>query len=145
MLEGGSASVFIKQLSDIIVTDEPEENYYMYLGWATEDGGYYNKPCVGMFNSESEGEVISLGKSYTFSGYADAFEQKITAIEVSLDNGTTWTSYPVTGTTESKWVIWNYTITPTEVGAYVIQVRGVTEDGLVSRTPAQMMINVALS
>ncbi len=144
-LEGGSASVFIKEISDIIVTDEPEENYYMYLGWETEDGGYYNKPGVGMFNSVNEGEIVSLGQSYTFSGYADAFEQKITAIEVSLDNGTTWTSYPVTGTTESKWVIWNYTITPTEVGAYVIQVRGVTEDGLVSRSPAQMMINVALS
>jgi len=117
----------------------------MYLGWETDDGGYYNKPNVGIFDSLNEGEIVSLGDSYTFSGYAHAFEQKIAAIEVSLDNGVTWTSYPVTDTTESLWVIWNYTIEPTDVGAYVIQVRAVTEQGLVSRTPAQMMINVALS
>lgn len=41
---GGSAAECIKQLSNIIVEEGPEEDYYMYLGWETEEGGYANKP-----------------------------------------------------------------------------------------------------
>ena len=37
---------------------------------------------------------------------------------------------------------WNFTYTPEATGAYVFSVRAVTEEGLVTVEPEEMMINV---
>ena len=42
----------------------------------------------------------------------------------------------------SKWVNWTFCYTPKAPGSYVIDVRGVSETGLVSETPARLMFNV---
>ena len=137
---GGSAAECIKQLSNIIVEEGPEEDYYMYLGWETEEGGYANKPNVGVFYTQ-EGQIIPVGEPYTFEGYADAYDQKITALEFSMDGGATWTRFDTTGATRDKWVYWKFAFTPQDLGAYVLRVRALSEDGRVTEEPVEIMVN----
>ncbi len=136
----GSAAEFVKQISVFEVLNEPQENYYMYLGWELEEGGYTNKPNVGIFDVQ-EGQIIPAGQPFTFSGYADAFDQKVAKIEFSMDRGATWTSYDISGLNPDIWVNWHFTFTPEEPGAYVLKVRAVTDAGLVSNTPGEIMVN----
>lgn len=140
---GCGAGEFVKQLTDLVVEDDDADNYYMYMGWETEDGeGYYNKPNVGIFYTQ-EGQIIEAGKPYTFEGYAHGFDWDITSIEFSLDRGATWTGYDVSDNDSDQWICWNYTITPPETpGAYVLMVRAVAENGSVTDAPVEIMVNV---
>lgn len=88
-----------------------------------------------------EGQIIEAGKPYEFEGYAQAFDEKIVAIEVSLDRGETWTRYDTSDSDLTKWVYWHFAYTPEKPGAYVLSVRAVTESGLVSATPDTVMFN----
>lgn len=62
------------------------------------------------------------------------------AVEFSLDNGATWKRLDTSDSDPTKWVYWHFTYTP-EPGSYVLSVRAVTESGLVSVTPDQVMFN----
>lgn len=156
----GSAGACTKQVSDIIVYDEAgfkEMNKVMsygYTGWTTPEGDegivageqeqqgwFINKPCVGLFNNR-EGRIIDAGKPYTFEGYADSFDNEVTAIEFSMDGGQTWTSYATEGATDERWVNWKFTYTPEEEGAYVLMVRSKNVNGLVTPEPIEFMFNV---
>ncbi len=134
----GSAAEFVKQISVFEVLNEPQENYYMYLGWESE-GGYTNKPNVGIFDVQ-EGQIIPAGQPFTFSGYADAFDQRWQD-RILHGRGATWTSYDISGLNPDIWVNWHFTFTPEEPGAYVLKVRAVTDAGLVSNTPGEIMVN----
>lgn len=87
-----------------------------------ENGAFYNKPNVGIFEVQ-EGQIIKTDEEFTIEGYADAWNNEVTAIDVSFDNGTTWTTYPVENTTTYTWVTWKFKFTPAEDGAYVFCVR----------------------
>ncbi|MCI8565880.1 MAG: molybdopterin-dependent oxidoreductase [Lachnospiraceae bacterium] len=137
---GGSAAECIKQLTEIVVMDDNPDDYYMYLGWETEEGGYANKPNVGICYTQ-EGQIIELGKPFTFEGYAQAFDKQITAVEISLDRGKSWTRYDVSDSATDQWVYWYYTFTPQEPGAYVLTARSISEDGLVTEDPVELMVN----
>ena len=65
----------------------------------------------------------------TLEGFADAYSDPIVAVEISMDRGATWTSFDVSDTNRKNWVYWNFTYTPQAAGAYVLSLRGVTEDG----------------
>ena len=82
-----------------------------------------------------------MGEPFTFEGYADGYDDPIVAVEFSLDRGQTWQRFDTEGAKCGVWVYWHYTFTPSEPGAYVLKVRSVTESGLVTETPATMMVN----
>ncbi len=134
------APTFVKQLNEIHVSKDPVSSMYIYKGWVKEDGGYFNKPNVSIFYTK-DGQVIEAGKPFTFEGYADAYDQPIKFIEISMDRGKTWTKFETPGVTSDKWVYWYFTFTPKDPGSYVIKVRATTDKGLVSQTPITLMVN----
>ena len=140
---GMGAPNFAKQCCQLYVTDEPEDEMWLYQGWIREEEGrFFNKPNASIFYTK-EGQIIEAGEPYTFEGFADAYDDPIAAMEFSLDNGETWKRFDTEGAVPGTWVYWHFTFTPEEEGAYVLKVRAVTEGGLVGETPATTMVNAA--
>lgn len=130
-----------KELNKLTVTDEPVEEMYLYCGWVREEEDrFFNKPNASILYTK-EGQIIPVGEAFTFEGYADAYDEKITAIEFSWDNGETWQTYETPGTELGTWTYWRYTFTPKTEGAYVLKVRAISETGRVGETPAVRMVN----
>ncbi len=98
-----------------------------------------NKPNVTVLKVP-EGKIIETGKPFTFEGYADAFDEAVTTIEFSMDNGKTWTTFDLGQTDPRQWVYWHFTWTPESDGSYVLMARGITETGLVSEEPQKVMV-----
>lgn len=118
----------------------PYQDYIDADGVHHEDEYWINKPASAICNIH-EGQIISVGEEFVFEGYADAFDKKIVAIEVSMDNEKTWTRYEVPECDTNKWVYWHFGFTPEEEGAYVFSVRGVAEDIGASVTFDKVMVN----
>ncbi|WMJ77097.1 MULTISPECIES: molybdopterin-dependent oxidoreductase [unclassified Sedimentibacter] len=136
---GAAASSFVKQVVELNIVDDPIEDYYFYRGWERENGGYYNKPNIAICQV-AEGQIIESGKPFTFEGFADGLEQNVVAVEFSMDRGETWTSYSTEGADIERWIYWNFVFTPPEKGAYVLMARAVTDEGLVSNEPVEVMV-----
>lgn len=147
-----------KELSDIVLmTADEMKDVHEWNGWPVEtDGGgayytegnwpdndsngYVNKPNVGIFNF-AEGTVVKTGDPVTISGYADAWDKNIVAMEFSMDGGVTWTRYDTPGANIDNWVNWHFTWTPADTSAYVFSVRSVAEDGTVTPEPLEVLFN----
>ena len=104
-----------------------------------------NKPNVAFIGIDS-GTCIQAGEPYTFEGYADAWDERITSVEFSMDGGATWTRYPVHNTDTARWVHWTFTWTPPAdcETSYVLMVRDWTEEGHVTSEPIQVMVNAKI-
>lgn len=152
---GAPASV--KQVSDIIVNTAeeaaeihewngwPKETestaYYTTEGWPFDDSnGYQNKPNVALFDFK-EGQIIKTGEAHTFTGYATAWDEEIAGVEFSMDGGVTWTRFDTPNTSMDRWIIWNFSYTPEIDSAYVLSIRSVTTDGMVTQEPIEVMFN----
>lgn len=135
-----SAASCIRNVCELRVVSD--ETIKVFNGWKYEDDAdhYINKPAVGIYHFK-EGQIIEADKPYTFEGSAEAFDEKIVALEYSLDLGKTWTRYETPDTNRKAWVYWYFTYTPEKPGAYVLSVRGVSESGLVTYEPEQIMFN----
>lgn len=135
-----SAASCIRNVCELRVVSD--ETIKVFNGWKYEDDAdhYINKPAVGIYHFR-EGQIIEASKPYTFEGSAEAFDEKIVALEYSLDLGKTWTRYETPDTNRKAWVYWYFTYTPEKPGAYVLSVRGVSESGLVTYEPEQIMFN----
>jgi len=141
-----------KSVSDFVFSDTasawlPNQNGWHKQGpeW-TMDGnersnsdGFFNKPNVGYLNVK-EGTVIKTGQPYTINGFAHAFDLTVAAVEFSLDGGKTWTRYDTPGVDHTRIVNWSFTFTPPADSSYVVRVRSVTTDGLVTETPQELML-----
>ncbi len=110
--------------------DDPELGYK----WVT-------KPNVAICHTY-EGQIIPVGQPYEFEGYADAFNEQVVAMEFSMDGGETWTRFDTSTSDKKAWVYWHFTYTPEETGAYVLQVRAITDQGNVNPYPDKVMVNV---
>lgn len=75
---------------------------------------------------------VEVGKPVEFTGYADDYGNHIVAVEFSLDDGESWTSYDVSGSSADLWVHWTFAYTPEVPGTYRLLVRSVADDGRVS-------------
>ena len=104
-------------------------------------GEMFNKPNTSIFHVKN-GTVFTLGEAIEFEGFADAYDVPVSAIEVSLDKGATWTTYELGDTDITRWVNWKFTFTPENAGGYLLMVRGVAADGTVSTDPSQVFFNV---
>ena len=76
--------------------------------------------------------VHRVGRPISFSGYVDDFYQGVSAIQFSLDDGATWTSYDTDGAVIDKGVNWHFDYTPTRPGRYVLKARAVDKRGVAS-------------
>lgn len=138
--EGVDAQSNVKQIVGYRVTsDDIDYDSRIPCGWHNEDGSFANKPNATILKTP-EGLLIETGKPHTFEGYADAFDEKIVAVEFSMDQGKTWTRYDLGDTDVLRWVYWNFTWTPETDGSYVLTVRAITESGLVSTELHSVMV-----
>ena len=138
---GMGAPCCVKQVNKLTVAADPVEELYLYTGWEHEDRetGYMNKPCCA-FLTTKDGQIFPAYEPLTLEGFADAYDDPIVAVEISMDRGATWTTYETTGVKDGVWTHWTFTFTPEE-GAYVIAARAVTASGRVSETPDMLLIN----
>ena len=139
-VDGMGAQAFVKQLSEIRVSSEPVERMQLYRGWKKENGEWFNKPNLAIFRTK-DGQLVPAGKPFRFEGYADGFDQAISAIEVSMDRGKTWSRLDTPDTKTDKWLYWYFTFVPPRPDAYVISLRAITEKGLVSDRPFTLLVN----
>ncbi len=100
---------------------------------------YYTKTNAG-FAHIKEGQILEAGP-HTFEGWAWDTSEKIASVEFSMDGGATWTSFDTSDTDRLKWVYWYFT-TDLEPGAYVLEVRAVTESGDMTYQPDKIFFNV---
>ena len=132
-IEANDAQGNVKQCTGYLFTDEDKDWHAMSEnGFDTYgEGPYMNKPNVTALDVP-EGKIIKTGEPFTFSGYADAFDDAVTKIEFSMDLGKTWTAFDLGQTDPRQWVWWTFTWTPETDGSYVLMLRGTTDKGLVT-------------
>lgn len=143
-VEGVDAQVNSKQVGSYFLDTEPIDFTDKWDGnpnaWTDEEGAPMNKPSAAIFDVP-EGLIIQNGQPYTFTGYADAFDQKIKTIEFSLDLGENWTIFEVGDTDVNRLVWWDLTFTPQLEGAYCLTIRATTEEGMESYETQTVMFN----
>lgn len=94
------------------------------------DDTYFNKPVAAFINVR-DGQIFTDTSSVTFEGYADGFDERVTKIEFSLDQGKTWQTCDTSSSTIDRWIYWTYTIDGLEPGSYNLRMRVETETGRV--------------
>lgn len=78
----------------------------------------------------------TLDQPVTLSGYAQAFDTPVIALQFSADEGQTWSSFSITDTDPDCNVNWSFTFSPQEIGTYHIAVRARTADGRTTPLPS---------
>ncbi len=87
-------------------------------------------------------DVFSVGDLLSFEGYADDCGKQVVAVEFSLDNGETWTSFDTTQSNTEDWVYWHFDYVAEKAGTFKLDVRAVTEDGTVSPLASSVVFQV---
>ena len=80
----------------------------------------------------------SVGKPMVFEGYANDYDRSIKAVQFSMDDGETWTTFETPGTVPDKNLYWKFEYTPEVAGTYQLLIRSVNEDDEPSPIPAQV-------
>lgn len=74
--------------------------------------------------SALEGTVEGSCKaSIELCGYVDSFDCNIAVMQFSLNNGATWTTYPIPGTTSVRSIYWKLLYAPPIPGRYLLKAR----------------------
>ncbi|MEG2517467.1 MAG: molybdopterin-dependent oxidoreductase [Raoultibacter sp.] len=136
--EGVDAQIFSKQISGYTVTTDKLKD--RVCGQVNPEKVHVNKPNATICDTP-EGLIVKTKEAHTFEGYVDAFDEKVTSIEFSMDRGKTWTKYDLGDTDVRKWIWWTYTYTPPEKAAYCLSVRATTETGKTSYRAHEVMFN----
>lgn len=89
-----------------------------------------------------EGQIIEAGQPFTFEGYADSWDDCITAIEFSFDRGETWMTCETPDSQIKDWVYWYLTWENPQPGAYTIMVRAIADNGAMTYKPMDYLVNV---
>ena len=129
------ARYFTRNITDIELTREDAEPDVQQV-----DPCYRNK--VNIMNY-ADGCTFSVGDEITFEGVADDLGSPIAALELSFDDGRTWTTCETTGATADKWVNWQFSTSFDEAGDYRMTVRARTADDLVSPLAATLLFTVS--
>lgn len=99
---------------------------------------------MGRILNFADGQIIEPGE-FTFEGYAFSRHDTIAGIQVSMDLGNTWTTYPVENAKKGTWVYWKFTYDFPDAGedsAYALYVRPVTSKGWVANWQDRVLVNV---
>ena len=87
-------------------------------------------------------DTFKVGDMVTFEGYADDCGTQVVAVEFSLDNGETWTSFDTTSSDTDSWVYWSFDYVTEQAGIFKLDVRAVTQDGTVSPLASSVVFEV---
>lgn len=113
----------------------------------------FTKPNVGIFDLR-EGQIFKTGETIQFHGYAESYNQKVDAVEISMDRGKTWKRFDTPDSDLERLMTWTFDFTPDHAGSYTIYVRGVSGEaihpngdvehiGQTTEDPLQIMFTVA--
>ena len=78
----------------------------------------------------------------TFDGYVDDFVHNVAAMQFSLDDGATWTTYETRVVMADKGVNWHFTYTPPHPGRYLLKARAIDGEGNASALVASYAFEV---
>ena len=145
VVPGWYSTYWVKSLNSITVFDQPLKTFWMDTAYripdnprAAETSQELAKVTVpitrmsvhSIFVKPSPNEQLVVGKSYTLQGVASDGGSGIRKVEVSTDDGKTWSDATL-GTDLGKysWRLWRIEWRPPAQGSYRLQVRATTEDG----------------
>ncbi|MEG0303823.1 molybdopterin-dependent oxidoreductase [Gordonibacter sp.] len=120
-----SAVVQTKRVVELnFVHDETKQPFKTARG---NDG--YNKPTVGVL-SATGGQIFKAGDPVRLEGYADAFDEVVTKVEMSFDHGATWQAFDINNASSRQWVYWSMDLSDKfkEPGSYLIKLRASSVD-----------------
>lgn len=80
----------------------------------------------------------TVGTPMVFEGYANDYDKCIKAVQFSMDDGETWTTYETPDTVPDKNLYWKFEYVPQIAGMYQLLIRSVNEDDEPSPIPAQV-------
>lgn len=80
----------------------------------------------------------TVGVPLVFEGYANDYDKCIRAVQFSMDDGETWTTYGTPDTVPDKNLYWKFEYVPEVPGIYQLLIRSVNEDGEPSPMPARI-------
>jgi len=97
---------------------------------AFEDDGhdYTNRPNISI----RAPYTAVVGRPLRLEGYAHDYDRAIQAVQLSFDQGDTWTTFPMGDATPERWVWWHFDFTPETPGPYQVRARAINEDGKIS-------------
>lgn len=125
-IPGFPAKFFIRDIVDIRFSEEDEPPK---IDVFENDGhDFTNRPNIAAKGPRE----AHMGEPLLFEGWASDYDLKITAIQVSLDEGETWTTFETEGTDETRWVTWRFEYQPEQPGLYRLKARAVNELGIAS-------------
>ena len=145
VVPGWYSTYWVKSLSSITVFDQPLKTFWMDTAYRVPDNSgaeetpqQLSKSTVpitrmavhSIFVKPEPNEQLVAGKSYTVQGVANDGGSGIRKVEVSTDDGKTWSDATL-GTDLGKysWRLWKMQWTPAANGSYRLQVRATTNDG----------------
>lgn len=147
---GNSCETNLRFVTAIEIVHVDDESTLYTPAWCSQRGVHapdsekaLYAPSVAVVNAY-EGQIWEAGSTDTISleGYADAFNDPITAVEFSLDHGKTWDRFETPGTTNERWVYWNYDFPMQAPGSYVLTMRAEAASGAKSPIETHFLINV---
>lgn len=120
----------VKWLSKIELLNYDFKGYWEKRGWSDEA----IIPIKSQILMPMEGKKIPLG-NYVIGGIAFAGRYGISRVQISLDDGKTWsdadTKEPLS---KWAWTLWRYDWKPAKQGTYTIKVRGIDRSGKVQES-----------
>lgn len=135
-MAGVPAKYFIRDIVaiDFLELDEPPAP----PSFVSTERDYVNRPNIGMRGPFT----CFVGERMTFSGWADDYDKRIVAVELSLDGGKSWNILKTPDCDSQRLMSWQFAYTPQEVGTYLLKARAVNEDGKKSPICAECQFEV---
>lgn len=106
-----------------------------------EDDGhdYTNRPNISL----ATGYRHRFGNVVDLHGWADDYDRRIVAVELSVDNGLSWRTCATSNARAGALTFWRFAWVPESPGAYKVMARAVNEDGKASPIPAAQTITIS--
>jgi DMSO/TMAO reductase YedYZ molybdopterin-dependent catalytic subunit len=145
VVPGWYATYWVKSLSAITALEQPLKTFWMDTAYRIPDNAGAEEtpqqlakvtvPITRMsvhsiFVKPTAGEQLSLGHAYTLKGVANDGGSGIRTVEVSTDDGKTWSEATLGGDLgKYSWRQWSARWTPPVKGSYRLQVCAINNDG----------------
>ncbi len=126
-----------KWITEISLADQTYEGFWQRQGWINEAQYETESTIVNLGDDALSDKFgiysptsVAFGAPITILGVAFAGERGISKVEVSTDNGSTWSSASlVAPPSVNSWVLWSFDWSPSARGSYTLSVRATDGEG----------------